>query len=237
MVIAVLFVLFIHSWKDAGCTEPERCAFCGKTRGEALGHEWLEATCTEPETCGRCGETRGEALGHVWTEATCIAPKTCSVCGASEGSAAGHSWVEATYDAPKTCSVCGEQTGNLKGFVGELDWDWGETQITLESARNYPLQLSTPIHDCFRLTMDFMMEDPTGDVYGTWHLYICDLNGEWIKVDSFKVDESANGAYVTYKFEFDTPRSFTAIVPARDRYSGSFHTTYYVELYDAQVME
>ena len=27
-------------------------------------HEWYEATCTEPETCALCDKTQGEALGH-----------------------------------------------------------------------------------------------------------------------------------------------------------------------------
>ena len=54
-------------------------------------HSWSEATCTEPQKCA-CGETQGEAKGHTeetvaGTAATCCTAgltdgKKCSVCGA-----------------------------------------------------------------------------------------------------------------------------------------------------------
>ena len=34
-----------HSWSDATCTEPKKCA-CGETDGEALGHAWENCECT-----------------------------------------------------------------------------------------------------------------------------------------------------------------------------------------------
>lgn len=100
-----------HEWQDATCTDPQTCAKCGKTQGEALGHSWQDATCTEPKTCSVCGETEGEPLGHDWQDATCTVPKTCSVCGETEGEALGHSWQSATCQVPKTCSVCGATEG------------------------------------------------------------------------------------------------------------------------------
>ena len=53
-------------------------------------HDWIEADCTDPETCAECGETRGDALGHSWKKATCTAPKTCRYCDKTKGEAKGH---------------------------------------------------------------------------------------------------------------------------------------------------
>lgn len=44
-------------------------------------HTWLEATCTEPERCAGCGETRGEPLGHVPGEPDGRQAVVCQVCG------------------------------------------------------------------------------------------------------------------------------------------------------------
>ena len=74
-------------------------------------HAWAEATCTEPNTCAVCGKTDGNALGHVWTEATCTSPKTCSICEETKGVPNGHTvsgWTE--LKAP-TCGVVGVRTG------------------------------------------------------------------------------------------------------------------------------
>lgn len=119
--IAALLILLLatctfgnHAFSKATCTEPETCARCGETRGEALGHDCSEATCTEPETCVRCGETRGEALGHVFGEATCTEPETCARCGETRGEPLGHSMTEATFQTPETCVRCGLTSGEPK---------------------------------------------------------------------------------------------------------------------------
>ena len=78
----------VHSWSDATCTEPQKCA-CGETQGEALGHSY-ESVVTAPDctnggyttyTCA-CGDTytddATDALGHTFAEGT------CSVCGAED---------------------------------------------------------------------------------------------------------------------------------------------------------
>lgn len=99
LVFAVVFGILLgthviclnHNWQNATCTEPEICAKCGRTQGEALGHDWKKATCISPEACSRCEEARGEALGHDWEEASCLKPKSCSRCQETEGEALGHS--------------------------------------------------------------------------------------------------------------------------------------------------
>ena len=52
-----------HKWKEATCTEPKTCVYCGMTEGEPLGHDWKAATINYPKTCVRCGKTEGEAYG------------------------------------------------------------------------------------------------------------------------------------------------------------------------------
>lgn len=210
---------------------------CGKTQGAALGHQWTAATCAEPKTCTRCGETAGAALGHKWRDATCTEPKICRRCGVTEGRAAGHSWAEATYDAPKTCLVCGEQTGLPRGFIGELYGTWSDVSLSLDNQTCYPFVLSTPVKDCFRLKMDLKLSNIQGSPYGAWNLYIRDLNGNWTKAEQFTVDNRVDGQFVTYEFEFSTPKSFTAIVPMVDKNSVYFQMLYYVDFYDVQVLE
>ena len=123
IILALLLALLLlaacgqheHQWEDATCTEPETCAVCGETRGEALGHRWRNAGCEEPETCARCGETRGEAPGHDWQPATCTKPETCAACGETRGEVLGHDWQPATCTESEVCSVCGETRGEALG--------------------------------------------------------------------------------------------------------------------------
>ena len=44
---------YAHSWKEATCTEPITCRFCGLTEGEARGHSFTGEN--ESSVCGRCG--------------------------------------------------------------------------------------------------------------------------------------------------------------------------------------
>lgn len=69
-ILFMLLVCFLfttctceHKWKEATCTEPKTCVYCGMTEGEPLGHDWKAATVNYPKTCVRCGETEGEAYG------------------------------------------------------------------------------------------------------------------------------------------------------------------------------
>ena len=51
VILAMLLVCFLlttctcaHKWKEATCTEPKTCVYCGMTEGEPLGHDWKAAT-------------------------------------------------------------------------------------------------------------------------------------------------------------------------------------------------
>ena len=54
----------VHSWSDATCTNPQKCA-CGETQGEALGHSYnsvvtaptFEAKGYTTHTCENCGDS------------------------------------------------------------------------------------------------------------------------------------------------------------------------------------
>ena len=46
VILAMLLVCFLlttctcaHKWKEATCTEPKTCVYCGMTEGEPLGHD------------------------------------------------------------------------------------------------------------------------------------------------------------------------------------------------------
>ena len=55
VILAMLLVCFLlttctceHKWKEATCTEPKTCVYCGMTEGEPLGHDWKAARSTTP---------------------------------------------------------------------------------------------------------------------------------------------------------------------------------------------
>ena len=64
-----------HSYKDATCTTPQTCSYCGVTNGSALGHDYKDATCENPKTCTRCNITEGSVAGHIDNNGT------CTICG------------------------------------------------------------------------------------------------------------------------------------------------------------
>lgn len=46
VILFMLLVCFLlttctcaHKWKEATCTEPKTCVYCGMTEGEPLGHD------------------------------------------------------------------------------------------------------------------------------------------------------------------------------------------------------
>lgn len=128
-----------HEWVEADCVNPQVCAKCEKTEGEALGHDWEDADCVAPKTCSRCDETKGEALGHDWKEADCVTPKTCSRCNETEGEALGHSpsgWeVTETDTMVSTCATCGDsqEAPVDREFIGrqQLLGKWELTSLTM----------------------------------------------------------------------------------------------------------
>ena len=71
VILFMLLVCFLlttctcaHKWKEATCTEPKTCVYCGMTEGEPLGHDWKAATINYPKTCVRwVVKTEGEAYG------------------------------------------------------------------------------------------------------------------------------------------------------------------------------
>ena len=92
------YIVHVHVWSDATCTEPKTCV-CGDTLGQALGHDQKtvagkDATCTETGltdgvVCDRCGETliaqeEIPALGH---DKKTVAGKdaTCTETGLTDG--------------------------------------------------------------------------------------------------------------------------------------------------------
>ncbi len=87
-------------------------------------HVWYAPTCTEPQTCAECGETKGEALGHVEVIDAAVSA-TCDEAGKTEGKhcsrcnavlvaqevvpATGHDYAE-TVTKEATCTEGGKKT-------------------------------------------------------------------------------------------------------------------------------
>ena len=43
-----------HVYKNATCTKPKICKFCGSTKGKKLGHKWKQEAASEIKVCSRC---------------------------------------------------------------------------------------------------------------------------------------------------------------------------------------
>jgi len=161
-----------HNWQEATCEEPEICARCGKTQGEALGHRWESATCETPKTCSQCGKTRGLEKGHRWQAATCTQPQYCPVCHKTEGVPAEHAWQAATCESPKTCTLCALTEGEPLAH----QWQPATTEAPktcrlCQKTEGFPLQAEDP-----RFTTE-----QTRDLQGTWKTSVAvsgDLFGE-----------------------------------------------------------
>lgn len=124
-----------HWWKDASCTEPEYCYYCGKTRGEPSEHCWNDTSCTEPAYCYYCGIFSDEPVkGHdiikheakdpTCTESGWDAYDTCSKCGYStyqEKASLGHVWSQPTCTKPGKCYYCELTRGDKLGHDYDED--------------------------------------------------------------------------------------------------------------------
>ncbi len=229
-VAAVVCYFTVHIWNPATCTEPETCKICGDTRGMPLGHSTRAATCTEPEICNRCGLTVSPALGHDADPATCDEPSVCDRCGLTLSPALGHDWLPATYDEPETCSRCGETRGELKGFIGDLEGVMSDENLFLYGYnQSHAYVLDTPVHNCLRLTLGLKLTAVSGNPYGKWAIYGRDLSGNWKQLDTFYVYDSALNNWVTFDFEWDGSRSFSAlsILPVVDTDYSISYSFYY----------
>ncbi|MBP1562257.1 MAG: hypothetical protein J6C38_00890 [Oscillospiraceae bacterium] len=83
-IIAVLTLMTVvlttgcahqHKFSDATCTEPQKCAECGETQGEALGHD------IEFGICGKCGTAVGLDDLNKIIELTIHSPNRTSASG------------------------------------------------------------------------------------------------------------------------------------------------------------
>lgn len=114
-----------HDWQEADCENPEICANCGETQGQAHDHTPVtvtgtEATCTQTGltdgvACADCGktvkpQTMISALGHSYSEATCEAAATCADCGDVQGEALGHR-SQTVLGSAATCTTAGLTDG------------------------------------------------------------------------------------------------------------------------------
>ena len=107
----------VHAFIKATCTEPQHCAKCGTTNGEATGHEFEVIACDKPQECSKCGE-KGVTLGHYYKAADCVEPKTCINCNKKVGSALGHKMVG---DECSRCNDFSENYAPVLYFTGNMD--------------------------------------------------------------------------------------------------------------------
>lgn len=101
-------VICFHEWNPATCSNPEMCAVCGRTQGEALGHDYQEATCVDPKMCVRCSEVFGSPLGHDVRAWESGAEATCSQVGERHG----------------ICSRCDKSISEEVPKLAHTDGEW-----------------------------------------------------------------------------------------------------------------
>lgn len=118
VIVAAVVALFathvicIHEWNPATCTNPETCAVCGRTQGEALGHDYQEATCVDPKMCVRCSEVFGSPLGHDVKTWESGAEATCSQVGERHG----------------VCSRCDKSISEEVPKLAHTEGEWAITK-------------------------------------------------------------------------------------------------------------
>jgi hypothetical protein len=235
---------------DATCTRPKICADCGATEGEALGHQWgnwtvsREAGCTttgtEQRVCSRDSshvETRSiAAIGHNWGSWTEVSKPTCENQGSERRvcrndsshvetratSALGHNWSAATYTTPATCSRCGKTTGNVKGYIGTLQYSYGDRVRLHGRTETNAYVLDEPVENCMSITVRVKFSNVTGNPYGNWYFFGRDLNGTWQNLGQFSIGKECEQDFCEYPVTLNGMPSFDAIVisPIFDSYDG-----------------
>lgn len=200
-------------------------------------HIWAPAACASPQTCVICGKTRGLAPGHVWREASCTETQICTVCGETGQAALGHDWLEATYDSPEICSRCGLRSGNVKGYVGAISGEWNDEKLYLgENQATHAFELTAPLENCFRLTMELTLTSYRGDPFGKWCLFARTPDGKWFLAAEFELKEDMVDQEQAFSFEFDPAVSLDALSIVM-KGNGSYSLSYQLSFSEAQVRE
>ena len=189
LLVATALFFTVHNWKNASCESPERCAICGKTRGEALGHIYdngvitTEPTCISEGirtfTCSRCNAKSEEPISmvnHQYEDvtiksATCqeegIAEITCKICGFVEGtktlSKTGHSYESKTTKEP-TFTETGTkiETCKICGNVrtNDIPVKPADIAVTVLNKVNHEANYSAFIYNDY-VTFDISVENKT----------------------------------------------------------------------------
>ena len=187
---------------------------------------------TESNRPAATAATEEPAHVHTWIDATCTEPRTCKTCGATQGSALGHSWREATYDTPKTCSRCGEQEGDIKGYIGQLDGEFGGP-VQVSNIGFYSFELYEPVYNCRQLWLNLYVQGMGANSYGRWYIIARDLNGKWQKIGEVTITEENEDEWVFYEVEMYGTFSFDAITVSPDHsisQDGSVGADFYAQV-------
>ena len=192
------YIVHVHVWSDATCTEPKTCE-CGDTLGQALGHDektvaGKDATCTETGltdgvVCDRCGVTLKAqeeipALGHdkktvAGKDATCTETGltdgvVCDRCGVTlkaqeEIPAKGHKY-EAVVTAP------GELTAGFTTYTCVCG-DSYEANFVMPNCNEVQNVVATVIDGTMNLKVTWDALD-RADLY---LVYVYDANGNQVR--------------------------------------------------------
>lgn len=83
---------------------------------------------------------------------------------------------------------------------------------TIKGRDSMPLYLDAPVVDCSLITMELAIMDFSGWPFGQYGLFAQDLNGEWIELGRFQIEQfQASADARTYSFPLDQPVSFRAL--------------------------
>ena len=101
------------------------------------------------------------------------------------------------------------------GYIHDVAWDWGNTQVDFGSWLISPLILSTTITNCLSFNLVYeLSEVQGGDIYGNVAIYVKKVNSGWARAGTIYVPDANQ---VSTTVDFTTPTSFTEIscVPLR----------------------
>ena len=98
-------------------------------------------------------------------------------------------------------------------YVKKLQGGYSNTQVSLDARTASQFNFTGPIKECTDISLDFKLNEHSGDCLGLWMLYLQE-GGTLIPAAQFLVDENSCEELKTYCFHFNIPQTFSSAVVA-----------------------
>ena len=139
-----------------------------------------------------------------------------------------------TATAAPTAAPTTAPTKAPSDYISELDGAMSSERIILAGrTTTNPFVLDSTVYNCKKMTMNLKINSYSGSPFGWWALYVRKTDGQWYKIQDYKVDSSFVNDTVSIEVTFSSPTTFDAIAHAAkfdSTYSVSF-SRWYTDVY------